>query len=253
MKLQPAERLIVALDVDSLEKAGRLVKTLVPAGVTHFKIGFGLFTQAGPAAIEEVHRHGGRVFLDLKFHDIPSTVARAAQAATRLGVWMTNLHIQGGSDMMRRALAAVRDEASRQKKQPPILIGVTVLTSMADKDLIDLGIRKPLKDQVLFLAKRAQSAGLNGIVASAREATAIRWTCGEEFVIVTPGIRPIPPGTDPLFAAAKAGSGDDQQRTATPIEAVKAGADYLVVGRPIVEAPDPAAVVQSIVTELSGS
>ena len=251
--MKPEERLIVALDVDSIEQASRLVKMLVPAGVTHFKIGFGLFTLAGPAAVEMVHQSGGQVFLDLKFHDIPSTVGRAAQAAARLGVWMTNLHIQGGSDMMRKALGAVRDEAAKRRAKPPLLVGVTVLTSMAEKDLADLGLRKTLKDQVLYLAKLAKTVGLDGIVASAKEATTIRWTCGEGFLIVTPGIRPVPPGGDPLLSAARAASGDDQQRTAAPSEAVKAGADYLVVGRPILEAPDPAAVVRSIVNDLSRS
>jgi len=235
--LAPAERLIVALDVNSLEEAARWVKTLAPLGIIHFKVGLGLFTQVGPAAVEAVHRQGGQVFLDLKFHDIPATVARAAAAAVRLGVWMTNLHIQGGTSMMRRALAAVREEAGRHNRKPPLLIGVTVLTSMAEKDLADLGLRKTLKDQVLYLAKLAQSVGLDGIVASPQEATTIRWACGEPFLIVTPGIRPVE-------------AADDQQRTATPKEALKAGADYLVIGRPILEAPDPIPVVQSILRDL---
>ncbi len=248
--LSPSQRLIVALDVENVEQATRLVKTLTPMGVTHFKVGLRLFTQAGPAAIEAVHQQGGKVFLDLKFHDIPSTVAGAAQAATRLGVWMTNLHIQGGSAMMRQALSAVREEARRVKRTPPLLIGVTVLTSMAERDLIDLGMRKTLKDQVLYLSKLAQSVGLDGIVASAKEATTIRWACGEEFLIVTPGIRP---GVkrDP-FSSPPPNRSEDQQRTATPTEAIKAGADYIVVGRPILEAPDPTPVVQEIVQELGG-
>ncbi|MBI3615688.1 MAG: orotidine-5'-phosphate decarboxylase [Candidatus Omnitrophica bacterium] len=249
--LTPAQRLIVALDVNSVEEAARWVKTLTPMGVTHFKVGLGLFTQTGPAAVEEVHKNGGQVFLDLKFHDIPATAARAAAAAVRLGVWMMNLHIQGGSAMMRRALAAVREEADRTRRKPPMLIGVTVLTSMAEKDLADLGLRKTLKDQVLYLAKLAQSIGLNGIVASAKEATTIRWACGEEFLIVTPGIRPTTGDKAANFlSGAKASSADDQQRTATPREALKAGADYLVVGRPILEASDPILVVQAILKDL---
>ncbi len=239
--LAPAERLIVALDVDSIEQTVRLVKRLVPAGVTHFKIGSFLFTLAGPAAVEAVHQNGAKVFLDLKFHDIPSTVGNACKAAARLGVWMVNLHIQGGTSMMRKAMAEMREEAARRKQKPPYLVGVTVLTSMAERDLADLGLRKTLKDQVLYMAKLAKSVGLDGIVASANEATVVRWACGEEFLIVTPGIR-----------TAELSPADDQQRTATPAEAVSAGADYLVVGRPIVEASDPEKMVQQILRDLEG-
>ncbi len=244
--VKPADRLIAALDVESTEQAERLVKTLVAVGVTHFKVGLELFAAAGPAAVEMVHQHGGRVFLDLKFHDIPNTVGKACQSVVRLGVWMTNLHIQGGSAMMRQALASVKAEAAKSRREPPILIGVTILTSMAERDMADLGLRKTLKDQVLYLAKLAQSAGLNGIVTSAKEAQTIRWACGPEFVIVTPGIRPAPSGdifSRPLTA-------DDQQRTATPADAVKAGSNYIVVGRPILEAPDPAQIARTIIQEL---
>ena len=189
--------------------------------------------------------------MDLKFHDIPATVARATAAAARLGIWMMNLHIQGGSAMMRRALAAVREGADRARRKPPLLIGVTVLTSMAEKDLVDLGLRKTLKDQVLYLAKLAQSVDLDGIVASAKEATAIRWACGEQFLIVTPGIRPATGEEAGNFlSGAKAVAADDQQRTAAPAEAIKAGADYLVVGRPILEALHPLPVVQAILKDL---
>ena len=254
-KLTPAQRLIVALDVNSVEEATRWVKILTPMGVTHFKVGLGLFTLAGPAAVEAIHQQGGQVFLDLKFHDIPATVAMATMAAVRLRVWMTNLHIQGGSAMMRRALAAVREEAGRAHRKPPLLIGVTVLTSMAERDLADLGLRKTLKDQVLYLAKLAQSVGLDGIVASAKEALTIRWTCGDGFLIVTPGIRPAQLGPLP-FPSPSGGEGmmrrEDQRRTATPEEALKAGADYLVVGRPILEASDPIPVVQGILKDLGG-
>lgn len=229
MKLRPEERLIVALDVDKIEDAVRLVRTMAPLGVTHFKVGLNLFTRAGPAAVEAVHQAGGRVFLDLKFHDIPNTVAGAVQAASRMGVWMTNVHISGGSAMMRAALSGRGKEL--------LLIGVTVLTSMAEKDLTELGARNPIQEQVLSLAKLAQEAGLSGVVASAREAVMIRRTCGEGFLIVTPGIRP------------KDKAVDDQQRTGTPGEAIRAGADYLVVGRPILEAPDPAVVARRIIEE----
>ena len=227
-KLRPEERLIVALDMDRVEDAVALVKKMAPMGITHFKVGLNLYTLAGPAAVEAVRQAGGQVFLDLKFHDIPSTVSKAVRAAARLGVWMTNVHIQGGSAMMRSALAAAAHS---------LLIGVTVLTSMAEKELMDFGFRETLKDQVLTLAKLAQSAGLNGIVASAQEAKAIRRTCGEGFLIVTPGIR------------LRGKETDDQQRTATPLEAIQAGADYLVVGRPILEAPDPSAVACEILEE----
>ncbi len=249
--MKPAQRLIVALDVPTLDIATRLVKSLAPGGVTHFKVGLGLFTQAGPAAVEMVHKQGGRVFLDLKFHDIPSTVGKAVQSATRLGVWMTNLHIQGGSAMMCQALASAQEEAAAQRRAPPILIGVTILTSMGERDMADLGLRKTLKDQVLYLAKLAKSAGLNGIVASPQEAKILRWASGDSFVIVTPGIRPASPEKDPFAAGGSLPKfADDQHRTATPLEAVRAGADYIVVGRPILEAPDPLQVAQKIMQDL---
>lgn len=249
--MTPADRLIVALDVGRLDQAERLVERLVPVGVTHFKIGLQLFTSAGPASVEAVHRRGGRVFLDLKFHDIPNTVGRAVQAAARLGVWMVNVHIQGGTAMMRQALSA-REEARRAGRSVPLLVGVTMLTSMAERDLADLGLRKTLKDQVLYLAKLAQSAGLDGIVASAQEAQVIRWTCGDDFLIVTPGIRP---GGDPFSLSSSTRGeegvkGDDQRRTATPSQALKAGANYLVVGRPILEAAEPERAAREMLEEL---
>ncbi len=232
MKLKPEERLIVALDVDKTEDAVRLVKQLAPLGVTHFKVGLNLFTQAGPEAVEQVHQAGGKVFLDLKFHDIPNTVAGAVRAAAGLKVWMANVHIQGGSAMMRAASAAAQESGL-------LLIGVTVLTSMAEKDLAELGVRNTVGTQVLSLAKLACSAGLNGVVASAQEAAGIRGACGENFLIVTPGIRPQGKETH------------DQQRTAGPLEALRAGADYLVVGRLILEASDPAAAAGRILEECS--
>lgn len=245
---KPADRLIVALDVPRLEDAERVIQRLVPVGVTTFKIGLQLFTSAGPASVGAVHRLGGKVFLDLKFHDIPNTVGRAVQAAAKLGVWMLNVHIQGGTAMMRQAMT-VREEARRSGKPAPLLIGVTVLTSLAERDLMDLGLRKTLKDQVLYLAKLAKSAGLDGIVASAQEAQVVRWACGEDFLIVTPGIRP-QEKEENLLAMPKTASKDDQQRTATASEAIKAGADYLVVGRPILEAPDPERAAQTMLEQL---
>ena len=159
---------------------------------------------------------------------------------------MTNLHIHGGSAMMRQALSAAREEAAKNSRKPPILLGVTVLTSMAEKDLADLGLRKRLKDQVLYLAKLAQEAGLNGIVASAQEAKVIRLALGEEFLIVTPGIRP---AVDPFENLSAGGFRDDQRRTATPSQALSAGADYLVVGRPILEAKDPVEAAKGILQD----
>ena len=235
--LKPEERLIVALDVADLESARRLVQRLRPS-VTSFKVGSELFTACGPLAVELVHKAGAKVFLDLKFHDIPNTVARAARVATRLGVWMFNVHVQGGGAMMREAMTAAREEARAIKKPTPLVLGVTVLTSMAERDLADLGIRKTVKDQVLYLAQVAQKAGLSGLVASAQETKVLRFACGPEFVLVTPGIRP---------AGAQWG---DQQRVETPAVALKNGATYLVVGRPITEAADPAAAAQAILQEM---
>jgi len=246
--MKPQDRIVVALDVERMEDAERLVERLMPLGIRRFKIGHPLFTLTGPSAVDMVHKHGGQVFLDLKFHDIPNTVAHAIQAVCRLGVWMTNLHIQGGTAMMRKAVSARR---CVRQGSAPLLIGVTVLTSMSDRDLADLGVRKTLKDQVLYLAKLAQSAGLDGIVASAHEAQVIRWACGEGFLIVTPGIRP---RKDPLAYASgdiPSQSDDDQKRTAFPAQAIQAGATYLVVGRPIVEAQDPEQAAKEILAELN--
>jgi orotidine-5'-phosphate decarboxylase len=229
--VKSADRLIVALDLELLDQAEAIVKKLTPLGVTHFKVGLNLFTLYGPSAVDVVHRNGGKVFLDLKFHDIPNTVGNAVEAASRLGVWMTNLHAQGGGAMMKKGIASAKG---------PLLVGVTVLTSMAQNDLTELGISKPVKEQVLYLAKLAKQSGLNGIVASPQEAAEIRAACGKDFLIVTPGVRP------------SSSEKNDQQRTATPADAVAAGADYIVVGRPIIEAKEPVEVVRSIVRELDG-
>lgn len=235
--MTPQERLIVALDVADIESARRLVQRLSPL-VTRFKVGSELFTACGPSAVELVRKAGAKVFLDLKFHDIPNTVARAARSATRLGVWMFNVHVQGGSAMLRQTLEAAQEEARRAGQPRPLVLGVTMLTSMAERDLVDLGIRKTMKDQVLYLAQLAQKSGLDGIVASAQETKVLRFACGPEFLIVTPGIRP---------AGIKWG---DQQRVETPRAALQAGATYLVVGRPIIEAADPMAAAQAIVQEM---
>ena len=232
------DKLIVALDVDDLNSAKEIVDKLYPI-VNIFKVGSQLFTNIGPAAVELAKNKGADVFLDLKFHDIPNTVANAARAATRLDVFMLNLHVQGGFGMMKTAAIAVKEEAKRLNIKPPIVLGVTVLTSIGEKDLKDLEIRKGVKSQVTYLAKLAKEAGLDGVVASAEEIQPIRWTCGDDFIIVVPGVRP--------EWAAK----DDQKRTATPAEAIKLGADYIVVGRPILEAQDPKSAAEKIIKEIN--
>lgn len=232
-----SDKLIVALDVDSLNSAKEILDKLYPA-VKIFKIGSQLFTNAGPAAVELVIKRGAQVFLDLKFHDIPNTVANAVTASTRLGVFMLNLHVQGGFDMMKHAVSAASQEADRLNIKRPFVLGVTVLTSMGEKDLKDLEIRKGVKSQVTYLAKLARDAGLDGVVASADETQPIRWACGDDFIIVTPGIRP-------AFAQK-----DDQKRTATPKEAITSGANYIVVGRPVIEAADPRVVAEEIIREM---
>lgn len=231
------DKLIVALDVDTFDSAKTIVNTLYPA-VKIFKIGSQLFTNAGPSSVEYAVSRGALVFLDLKFHDIPNTVAGAARAATRLGVFMLNVHVQGGFDMMKRTMQAVKEETEILKIQRPLVLGVTVLTSMSEKDLKDLEIRKGVKSQVTYLAKLARDAGLDGVVASADEIQPIRWSCGDDFIIVTPGIRP------------EWAQKNDQKRTATPKEAISLGANYIVVGRPILEARDPKAAAEEILKEL---
>lgn len=177
---------------------------------------------------------GFQVFLDLKFHDIPNTVAGAVKAAAELGVWMVNVHASGGGRMMAAAAEALQPYGDRK----PLLIGVTVLTSTAPEELADVGVHRDLEEQVLALATMAKDSGLDGVVCSAREAQALRQKCGERFVLVTPGIRP---------AGA---SSDDQQRIVTPARALELGADYLVVGRPITSAADPLEALQRILAEI---
>lgn len=222
---EPGDRLIIALDVPDLREAERLVRLLRPS-VRWFKVGSELFTAAGPAAPAMVHAHGGSVFLDLKFHDIPNTVAGAVSSAARLGVAMLNVHIAGGEPMLRAASQAARQGDRRR----PLLIGVTLLTS----EKVD----SRSSQRVVDAARLAQDCGLDGVVASALEARAVKLACGEAFVVVAPGIRP------DEFAA------DDQRRTAGPAEAVRQGADYLVVGRPVTRAGDPVGAAQHIIDEI---
>ena len=227
------DQLLVALDVDTPEEARRLATTLRGA-VGGFKIGSRLFTSHGPGIVEELVGLGDRVFLDLKFHDIPNQVAGAVSAATRLGVWMLNVHASGGLDMMRAARDAAEDAAVQMNMAPPLVIAVTVLTSFDQTRLAAVGVTSPVTEQVERLAELAQTAALDGVVASPQEIALIRGRCGERFVIVTPGIR----GQDDAKG--------DQQRTATAADAVTAGASYLVVGRPILRAADPRAAAERI-------
>jgi len=222
------EKVLVALDVESTAEALRLADTL-RGSVGGFKIGSRLFTSEGPTIVRTLTDRGERVFLDLKFHDIPNTVATAVAAAAELGVWMVNVHASGGTAMMRAAHEAAHEAAAKRNSTPPLVIAVTVLTSMNPAALRETGIVIDLQDQVLRLAELTKEAGLDGVVASPRETQAIRSRCGAGFTIVTPGIR----------GGTAAASKDDQARTMTPAEAIAAGASYLVVGRPIIAAPDP--------------
>ena len=232
-----AEKLFVALDVESAERALTLARELREIAVG-FKIGSRLFTLAGPALVRQLADDGARIFLDLKFHDIPNTVAQAVDSAVQTGAWMINVHASGGAAMMQAAVRAAEDAASRHERPVPAVIAVTVLTSMDETALRQTGVERPLVDHVLSLARMAQDAGLRGVVASPRESEAIRHACGRDFLIVTPGIR------------GAAATSDDQARTMGPSEAIRAGATHIVVGRPIIGAADPRAAAEAIVQEL---
>ena len=233
------DQLLVALDVDSGARALQLADQLngLVGGV---KIGSRLFTLEGPGLVKRIAESGMRVFLDLKFHDIPNTVAQAVEAATLTGAWMINVHASGGVPMMQAAAKAAVDTARMARKPKPLVIGVTVLTSMDEPTLHDVGVSRPLMEQVVELAKLAQRAGLDGVVASPLETREIRDTCGHDFAVVTPGIRGAAAGSDK----------NDQSRTMGPGDAIKAGSTYLVVGRPIIAAPDPRAAAEAIGTEV---
>ena len=221
-------RIIVALDYPEAAPALELVARLEPA-LCRLKVGKELFTAAGPQLLEQFMQRGFEIFLDLKFHDIPNTTAQACKAAATLGVWMVNVHALGGRKMMEAAR-----EALAQAISPPKLIAVTVLTSMAQADLAELGIVATPAELVLRLAKLARDSGLDGVVCSAQEATLLRQNCGKEFCLVTPGIRPAN------------SAHDDQSRIMTPRAALDAGSNYLVIGRPITRAADPLLALQDI-------
>lgn len=227
------ERLIVALDVPTADAGLRLAERL-RGEVGMFKVGGQLFTAAGPAFVRELVGSGDRVFLDLKYHDIPNTVAAAVSAAARLGVALLDVHALGGRAMLEAAAGALPALGAR-------LLAITVLTSHDEETLRDLGLAGPISAAVTRLARLAQAAGADGVVASPHEIALVREACGRDFRIVTPGIRP---------AGARAG---DQARAATPAAAMRAGADYIVVGRPIVEADDPVAAARAIVDEMAGA
>jgi orotidine-5'-phosphate decarboxylase len=232
-------QLLVALDVDSGARALQLATELrdLAGG---FKVGSRLFTSEGPDLVRRLVASGAPVFLDLKFHDIPNTVAQAVEATVSTGVWMLNVHASGGVPMMQAAARAATDAAAKEGKRRPVVIGVTVLTSMDAPTLTSIGVQRPLLEQVVTLARMAQDAGLDGVVASPQETAAIRAACGPDFAIVTPGIRGASAGT----------ATNDQSRTMGPAEAIKAGASYIVVGRPIIAAADPKGAAAAIVEEL---
>jgi orotidine-5'-phosphate decarboxylase len=233
------DRLLVALDVESGAQAIELAKGLRHV-VGGFKIGSRLFTLEGPSLVRALAYTGVRVFLDLKFHDIPNTVAQAVESAVLTGAWMVNVHASGGAAMMEAARRAARETADRKQIPVPLMIAVTVLTSIDTPALRSVGVGRPLEDQVIALAQLTKQAGFDGVVASPLETAAIRAACGSDFVIVTPGIRGAAAGTER----------NDQVRTLGPAEAVQAGATYIVVGRPIIDAKDPRAAAAAIVEEL---
>jgi orotidine-5'-phosphate decarboxylase len=228
----PRHRLIVALDVSSAAAARKIVAVVGDSAHT-YKVGMQLYTAEGPLIVRELVSSGRRVFLDLKYHDIPNTVAGAVREAAQLGVSMLTIHASGGGLMIRAA-----SEAAAVQSNPPLVLAVTVLTSLDDSELNKIGVRGTVVDEVLRLAALAISNGCRGVVASAHEAAALRDDLGQDFAIVTPGVRP-------------AGSGrDDQARVVTPSEAIAAGATHIVVGRPITEAADPAAEARAILGQL---
>ena len=232
--MKAKERLIVALDVDSFDKAINLIERL-ETDIDIFKVGIAPFTAFGHKLLDVLEQKNKKVFLDLKVHDIPNTVRNAAKAACSKNVFMMNFHCSGGPSMLEAAALAVEEMAM---EVPPILLGVTVLTSMSKEDLLNVGMSDDVEQKVLVFAAMADRAGMDGVVASAKEAKKIKEKIGKEFIIVTPGVRP-----------AWAAKGD-QKRVLTPKEALKEGSDYLVVGRPIIQAEDPQKAARKIIEEI---
>ena len=235
--IKSKDKLIVALDVDTAQRARELFEALRGV-VGMFKIGMQLFTAAGPTIVREIIRAGGRVFLDLKYHDIPNTVSAAGVEAARHGISIFNVHTFGGTEMMRRTADAVSEVAEREGLVRPKIVGVTLLTSVNQEVLTEIGVASSPDQQVPALARLAAASGLDGVVASPLEVVSVRAAVEEDFVIVTPGVRPS--GAEP----------HDQKRLTTPAGAIRAGSDYLVVGRPIIDADDPVAAANSIVQEI---
>jgi len=237
-KLNLKNQIIVALDVETAIEAGKIIDELGET-VGAFKIGLQLFTSAGASFVRETVEKGIRVFLDVKFHDIPNTVAKASVEAARLGVWMFNIHALGGGEMMRRTVEAVAEVCEKENLKKPKIIGVTILTSSNQETLREIGIESEINRQVLNLARLAAKCGLDGVVASAHETSLIRRTIkNRDFLIVTPGIRP------------NNATNDDQKRVMTAKEAVLQGSSYLVVGRPVLQAKDKLKAVKSILAEI---
>ncbi|SFR09186.1 orotidine-5'-phosphate decarboxylase [Desulfoscipio geothermicus] len=236
----PKEKLIVALDVDDRNRAMELVNKLA-GHVGFFKVGMELFYAEGPGIIRDITENGAKVFLDLKLHDIPNTVGRAARVLARYGASIINVHAAGGGDMMRAARESVADEAQNKGLPTPMVVAVTVLTSINQAVFSrEMGMPGEIEDRVRAWALLARESGLDGVVCSPREIELVREACGPGFKIITPGIRP---------DGAKLG---DQRRVMTPAEAVRAGASYIVIGRPITGAPDPAAAAKAILEQISG-
>ncbi|HAR35823.1 MAG TPA: orotidine-5'-phosphate decarboxylase [Acidobacteria bacterium] len=239
MKRDIARKIIIALDVKNREEARSVLESLPEARI--FKVGLELYTAEGPAMLDLVKGYGKEVFLDLKLHDIPNTVAGAVRSAVRHGVSMLTLHTSGGGEMMKKAVEAARETAAKENKPLPLILGVTVLTSLKDSDLQEIGFSSDSKNQVLRLARLAVEAGIEGIVCSPQELEPLRAELGEKVRIITPGIRP-------AWAEAQ-----DQKRIMTPEEAVKKGADFLVIGRPITQAPVPREAFNRVVEELQAA
>ncbi|KJJ84510.1 orotidine 5'-phosphate decarboxylase [Candidatus Omnitrophus magneticus] len=236
--MESKERLIVALDVDTKETCLKLIETLSPV-VDIFKVGIAPFVEFGEEILQELRHRRKKVFLDLKFHDIPNTVKNAAIAAVKKEVFMINFHCLGGEKMLQEAVFGVKDFCAKKGIKAPILLGVTVLTSMAQEDLAALGIKSDVKTKVREFAVTAKRSGLDGVVASSQEILDIKEVCGKKFLVVTPGIRP------------KGAIAGDQKRVETPLSAIKDGADFLVVGRPIIGAQDPVLAAKNILEEMS--
>jgi len=238
---EPKEKLIVALDVSTREEALGLCDQLADV-VGAFKIGLQLFTAEGPSLVREIASRGHKIFLDLKFHDIPNTVASAAVEASRLGVWMINVHASGGKEMMERTVEAVREDCLKRGTVKPLLIGVTVLTSSDEGNLAEVGVNSSVDSQVERLVRLAIGSGMDGVVSSANEVGRIKaLDASGSFIAVTPGIRP----AEATF--------DDQKRVTSPRQAIVNGSDFIVVGRPISKASDPIAVASGIVDDIASA